>query len=194
MNGQLLVYEYTGNLITKWTRYSDESASEITHEALYLYNADQRLISETLLAYATMTGYRRALTYNSDGTVSCRGYAGDLTAQNNFVGTDILFFTPEGDVRRVEEYTSDGLPVSISEYLFDAKHTPFKNVIGFDKLVMNYETGIIHNAIVARNYNGDGVLQYERLSAFTYDSEGYPLSVSPIINTVPGETTTYAYW
>lgn len=191
-SGQLQTYEYTGNLITKSSRYIYDP-SVVDFETTYEYDENQKLIAETLFDYRSMSTSRKVFTYNSDDTVSYQGYSGNsgnLTA-NNLTG--IIYLNSEGESYRVEEFSSGNLLFK-KEFTFDDKNSVFKNVAGFDKLITMYDTGKKNNILTSRTYDVGGALVMGYTNSFTYNSGNFPNELTTTQNTGSSTTTNYFYW
>ena len=165
-------YTYTGNLITKIEYYDDTDTLEQTE--LFTYNGSSQLDSYTRLEHFDDLGYKDTYVYNSNGTVSSTSNSGDLSSQDDLVGTAIIHFE-DNEVSLVEEFSDLGTPTATRTYTYDTKKNPFKNVVGFDKItfVENEAIGIHHN-ILADNYNDGTVTTYT--TVYTYNASNFPLT------------------
>lgn len=166
-------YTYAGNLITKIEYYDDTDTLEQTE--LFTYNGSSQLASYTRLEHFDDLGYKDTYVYNSNGTVSSTSNSGDLSSQDDLVGTAIIHFE-DNEVSLVEEFSDVGTQTGTRTYTYDTKKNPFKNVIGFDKLtfVENEAIGIHHN-IVSDNHTEFGILT-TYTTTYTYNTENFPLT------------------
>lgn len=172
-DGVVTKFTYTGNLITKIEYFDDSDALEQTE--IFAYNSSNQLTSYTRLEHFDDNGDRETYVYNANGTVTCTSYDGDLLSQDNFYGTSIIYFT-NNEVSMIEEYSDIDILTGTRLYTYDTKNSPFKNIIGFDKIqfIENEAVGIHHN-IVTDNYTDFGVLT-TYTTTYTYNDNNFPLT------------------
>lgn len=190
-DGYYQTYTYTGDLITKITYLSD--ADEIEETETFTYNADSKLIRYVRAEVFIDQGVREEFVYNSDGTISTTTYSGTATSQTDLLNTSVIHFSG-GEVSMTELFDGSTL-VSTHTYTYDTKNTPFKNVIGFDKIaVIEAESiGLNHNILVDDYTESSNNFIYT--NTYTYNSSNYPLTWSEIegTDTTSIISTVYTY-
>lgn len=160
-------FTYTGDLITKTEYYHN---NEVVQENFYEYNTNDQLIIFKRLEYETGGIYESiyTYTYNTNGTVSYlreSGYSPNLNDSSN--GT--FYFNTDGLVSQVD--TSYG---EIIVYTYDNKNSPYKNILGVDKLLFeeNDANSYIKNIITSVTEYGSN--SYSSNYVYTYNSNNYP--------------------
>ncbi|MCG2610635.1 hypothetical protein LZZ90_03845 [Flavobacterium sp. SM15] len=191
-SGQLQTYEYTGNLITKTSRYLYDP-SVVDYETTYEYDENQKLIAETFIDYHSMTTSRKVFTYNADDTVSYQGYSGNIGNPTANGLTGIIYLNSNGEPYKVEEFSNGNLLFK-KEFTYDDKNSVFKNVAGFNKLLTMYDTGKTNNLLTSRTYDGNGVLVMGYTNSYVYNSGNFPDELTTTQNTGSSTTTNYFYW
>lgn len=172
-NGLLLFkYYYTGDLITKVESYD---GNELSITSIFTYNNNNQLISEVGLRYLPEpSGYRRTFSYNSNNTISTVEYSGTLSLQNTIIQTGTITLI------NGEEAISSNLNIETNTIFtrtktYDDKNSPFKNILGADKLFLSsvFGFGGKRNPVSITN-------SYPTISNITinyqYNDQGYPLS------------------
>jgi hypothetical protein len=173
---------YNGNLITKIEYFN---GSTLTQENIYQYNNNDKLINfKSNEYYSTSGNYGTSVdyTYNSDGTVSFSKYSGDLSLPLTLSSEGYFTFDSHGRVTSAVQdngYTET--------FTYDDKNSPFKNILGIDKLPFegDYANNFINNFIIRTNtYSGSNF-------TLTYNSNDY-LSIE--IEDDGDEITTTQYF
>lgn len=177
-DGTYVTYTYNGNLISERSFYYNGS---LNTKELFQYNASGQLINYKRLNPSNVILFSTVYQYNSDGTISVAGYKGSTqTASTQTVNRKV--FLLNGQVSKIENYTiSNGTAVTETlNYTFDTKNSPFKDIIGFDKLTY-YDmalngnarnvTGITTVGATLAN-SGNDVVQY------TYNAQNYPVTAN----------------
>jgi len=177
-DGRHVAYVYTGNLITERDFYTNNVLSS---KEIYEYDANNQLINYRRVNPSNAVTYRAVLSYNSDGTVSVNGYRGDVISQTNQLVNRKIFFT-NGKVNRMETYriVNGSTVTEAHNYTYDTKNSPYKGILGFDKLTyfdaalngnLNNVTSIATTGVSAANSVTDQI-------QYTYNSGNYPISAS----------------
>ncbi len=188
-------YTYTGDLITKIETIDDSNAT-LMQEQTFTYNASGKLVTYIIKDFDSGDGDRETYVYNSDGTVSITTYTGDTTTQTVPLSTGTVHFTGgivtevDLDVTDVASYTST------RTYTYDTKNSPFKNVIGMDKLsfIGGESNDVVHN-VLTDHYTSTLSSDVDTITTYTYNSMNFPTSDSEIEGTDATSViaTTYTY-
>lgn len=175
---------YTGNLVTKTEDYDINNILE--GKDTYSYNSNNELITH-VHAYANRINFvyqaqRTVYTYNSNGTITSTLYGGDLINQNTLVSSSTLSYS-NGEI---SSEVKQGSSTSINTFTYDTKNNPFKNIVGYDKIVItNPGAGLNHNQIQSA-FNGT---IYN--TQYSYDTNDFPITSSSLDS---GETETKQYY
>lgn len=157
---------YTGNLITKIEYFR---AGTLTQENIYEYNSNDKLINSKRNEYSSSGNYGTSVdyTYNSDGTVSFSKFSGDLNFPLTLSSEGYFTFDSQGRV--TSAIHENGYEET---YMYDVKNSPYKNVLGMDKLPfeLDYANNFVNN-FISRNdpYSGSDF-------TLTYNSSDYLIS------------------
>ena len=148
---------------------------------IFSYNANNQLLSFRRTTPTNTVLYKATYQYNSDATITINGYKGDVISQSTQVVNRKVFLL-NGQASRIENYTvvNGTAATEVLNYTFDTKNSPFKDILGFDKLTY-YDTALNGNArnvtgistsgaILANS--GNDVVQY------TYNPQNYPVSAN----------------
>ena len=164
-------YFYSGDLIER-VEVKDNNNNLIS-KMTYNYNSNNQIISYIELNYINNTGDRGVFTYNSNGTISCIEYEGDLTLQNNQTLTKVISLD-NGEVSSLSiNYSSS---TETTNFTYDNKNSPYKNILGINKvsyaLIGRFTSDINHN-ILQYTTSGNGY-SYQYDYQYTYNSGEYP--------------------
>lgn len=196
-NGYTTNYIYQGNLIINSKRYL---SGNLVKEIQYSYDNSQRCVNELSLDYQSNAGSKYTYTYNNDNTISFVLYNGDLNTQNNFYYGGKIHLNSIGDQISFEIY-NPGYYSTLINSVYDYKNSPYKNILGYNKLpLMRYtysyalsETAIDYTNTVAYSVN----------HAITYNSLNYAIHDVETVNqynngggspTVTSAILDYIYW
>lgn len=196
---QYEIYTYEGNLIKNIEVY-DRGTNILTSKRDFIYDANNRLINhtKTFISSAsntyTVQWIKDVFVYNNDGSIT-------FTKNQKKVLESNITITANGVVRlgtngEIAEKIHTENPGQTNAFTFtmscnyDSKNSPFKNIVGFDKLVLldeNYlfgEYGRINNLkdvnlVFTSPSNQTSTL----INVFAYDNEGYPVSCRTSIST-----------
>lgn len=175
-DGTHVVYTYTGNLITERAYYYNNT---LNTKEIFQYNDNSQLLSYRRVNPSNTVLYTALYQYNSDGTVSVSGYRGSTIVESSKI-VNRKVFVVNGQVNKIENYTiSNGSAVTeVLNYTFDTKNSPFKDILGFDKLTY-YDTALNGSARNVTGINtvgaslansGNDIVQY------TYNAQNYPVT------------------
>ena len=183
-NGYYETYTYTGNLITQVKNYNSSDGLEETET--FTYNANDQLVTYVRVQHTANTGMKTTFVYNTDGTVSTTSYSGTAASQTTAAGTGIILVS-NGEV--VMSQTSTG---SMHTYTYDTKNNPFKNVTGFENVMVigGVATGGVHHNILTDN-DGSG---YVYNTAYTYNNLNFPVTAVKSEGTETISSTEYIYY
>ncbi|MEO8516533.1 MAG: hypothetical protein ABI426_07305 [Flavobacterium sp.] len=180
------LYTYTGDLITKESKYYI-SNNALYEEVSFQYDNSDKLISQITIyspsAYAEKTLY----IYNTDGTVTYETHSGNATSQTNLSGTGKFWFDNDGEITRVEDYQNGAL-LKRKDMTYDVKNGAYKNITGYDKLLSSYGENGPFNVTTSSSYDANLVFTYGESLQFVYDANDYPVS-SVTTQNLPGNPT-----
>lgn len=180
-----IVFTYTGNLITKMD-YKDVNG--VSYQVDTFTYENDKLMSYVSIEPLEQVGRKEVYVYNSDGTVNINTFSGNLTSQTQAGGTGKVFFA-NGEISKIQ--TTIGLVTETTNYTYDSKNNPQKNILGLDKLAfINGEgDGVLRNILsevfVSEDYTDTFTYQY------TYTPANYPATS---VETYEGDITTTTYF
>jgi hypothetical protein len=160
---------YNGNLVTKIESYNLNNLMSIFY---FTYDSSEKLVQYKLDSPNLLRVWRNTYVYNNDNTISVSQYdafdGGTETLQ-----TQKYFLDSEGEIIRIEKY--NGTNTAITLYTYDTKNNPFRNVVGFDKLLNIIGQGIWRNTITTDEIDFDGTSsRSERI--MTYNAQDFLLT------------------
>lgn len=176
---------YTGNLITKTEHYNINNI--LKGKDTYTYNSNNEL-STYIHTFPNGNnvlnqGERTVCTYNQNGTITSTLYRGDLISQNTLDSTSTLTIS-NGEI--ISCVKNIGTTTETETFIYDTKNNPFKNIVGFDKIVLTAPgVGFNHNMIQSTN---NGVIYNNQ---YSYDANDFPTTRTRNIGTTV--TTQYYY-
>ncbi|MBC5834777.1 hypothetical protein G6N05_09930 [Flavobacterium sp. F372] len=171
------VYTYTGDLITEIKVYE---GSVLMETIIYQYATNGNL-AMSKNTNSSGNYVKNTFTYNTDGTISYVKVSGNATTtQITPYFTGKVYFT-NGDVTKVYiDYGPGNQSFNTTEtYTYDTNISPFKNVIGFEKinlaeeLTNNFDFGINHNILT---YKHNVTLLTSNV--FAYNTSNYPTQLT----------------
>ncbi len=159
LNGNYDVYIYTGDLITEIRNYNVDNTLSSTDD--FHYNSSNKLIGRNDLGSGV---YETSYVHNSNGTISF----------NDSGDSGVIYFQ-NGEIVRITKNLSGG-GVSEDTYTYDGMNSPFKNIVGFDKMAFAYwGTGIFHNELTY-HYTATGGITGTDTTTYTYNSNNFPIT------------------
>lgn len=185
------VYTYTNDLITK-KEVRDSNTNYLFSYISFTYDNSQRLIQNLSIDQPLNTGVKVLYEYNTDGTVFENVYLGTATSQTNFEESSKYFLGSNGEIIKVETYTSAGM--TTYNYSYDNKNNPFKNVLNLNKL--RPFSNNFYNQISSTTTNPSNVIINTSTSSYTYNSDNFPVFVvaTSVSNTGSTSTTSTQYF
>lgn len=183
-NGNYELYTYTGDLITQVKNYN---ASDVHVETeTFTYDSDKKLESYVRVNVVGNTGIKQTYVYNTNGTVSTTTYSGNATSQTTQTETGTIVISG-GEV--VVQTSSGG---AMHTYTYDTKNNPFKNITGFDKIMVigGVATGGVQHNILTDNDDAGYVYNF----AYTYNAANFPTSATKSEGGSSIYTTEYIYY
>ncbi len=163
-------FYYSGNLVTKVESYnSGQLMSVFTFE----YNSSEKLVQYKLVSPDIGRSERDTYVYNNDNTISVNHYTA-IDDDNETLQTQKYFTDSSGEIIKIERYSANSTATTL--YTYDTKNNPFKNVIGFDKLLNIVGQGIKHNTLTTHETAFDGVINQNE-KVITYNTQDYPLNM-----------------
>jgi len=171
-NGGYVAYTYSGNLITQRDFYYNGAFN--TRE-IFTYNANNKLTGYVRKNASNATIYQTVFTYNSDGTISVKGYRGATIGTGSEIVSRKVFLV-NGKVNKIETYstTNGATTTDVNTYTFDNKKSPFGSIIGFDKLTY-YDLALNGSANnVTKIVKGSSEVDNAQ---YTYNALNYPMTV-----------------
>ena len=182
-------YTYSGNLVTEVNVYGN--TNNLVEKDIYSYNSDSKVTSFIELDYLNNIGSRATYNYNLNGTISSSEYEGSLTSQTTLKETKTITFS-NGEVSTLFEQI--GTTTKTSNYTYDNKNSPLKNILGNDKLsycVFRTFTSEINHNLTKINKVQSGLSNLVSNFQYTYNSSDYPTLKSSV--EYPNQTTQYFY-
>lgn len=177
-DGSYVTYAYTGNLITERDFYYN---NVLNTKEIFTYNASNQLLNFRRTTPTNTVLYKATYQYNSDGTITINGYKGDVISQSTQLVNRKVFLL-NGQASRIENYTvvNGTAATEVLNYTFDTKNSPFKDILGFDKLTY-YDTALNGNARNVTGINTSGAILANSGSdvvQYTYNPQNYPVSAN----------------
>ena len=170
------MYFYTDDLITKIERFDDNSVH--TSDDVFEYNSAGNLIVFNRISYLTTIPNvtKQDYIYNSDNTISWDEYYGDLSAQNSYIYSGKYYLNANNEVEKLDLYLSGG-DVDESLITHDSYNSPFKNILGYNKLFpKHYASGSTNNVLSFLGYYNDDLYYGSNFSQYAYNSSNFPTS------------------
>jgi len=166
-NKEYSLYFYTGDLITKIESYYDGNLDYLT---TYEYNTNKQLVKEieTDIA-AKKVDMLTTYVYNANQTVSEKRI--EYSSSNTEYITNKTYTLVNGEISKI--VTDD----AIETYIYDSKNSPFKNVLGFDKIYELIESYGSKSILIEnkREYTYQSTTSNSgRKLKYTYNQAGYP--------------------
>ena len=188
-DGDYALYTYTGNLITK-IQYFDIVNTLLTVENL-TYDSNGKLI--TYVEIDGLDGYKETYVYNTNGTVSFSSFYGSNVSQTTPENSGVIVLQNGEVAKRTENLTGGG--VDERTYTYDTKNSPFKNVVGLDKIAIRtsfIDHGSFHNLLTWR-FTSTGNPTDGQTSIYTYNANNFPVTRTES-GTSPTDVGTYQYF
>lgn len=159
-------FTYEGDLITK-IGYSDDDNVTATEFHSYIYSNNK--LVQVKVFYNDELQVVSDYTYNSDGTIEIQetGYNGNSNSSRYK-----NYFDGAGNLIKKEQFDNNTL-TSTTNYTYDSKNNPFKNVTGYGV------TGASANNLISASIQGSGgSATTSQSNTYEYDSKDFPTSCS----------------
>lgn len=190
-------FTYTGDLITKIQDYTADNVNLFTSTFTY---TDGQLTSVVKEEIGKNKAERINFTHNATSSVTAERRIGTSTEQNRIVENEVLFFTDNKLVKKVE----NGIVPSSTMYEYDRANNPFQNVVGMDKINAYLNTsfgmfsssgleGIHNNRIKQTVYTTKGALDYVLVFKINYSDTNFPTNKMSPPNTPGAFEYVYTY-
>lgn len=162
-------FTYTGDFITKVEHYQ---SGALYSEDFYTYDSEDRLATYEQNLYDDPNNTYIAkceYTYNANGTVAF-SYNHGYFPTPSYSYTGLIQLNAEGAVTQIG--TSSGVTYS---YTYDDKNSPFKNILGIDKLFFegSYANPFLRNFLTEVTDNNNST--YTTSHTYTYNSDNFPI-------------------
>lgn len=133
----------------------------------YFYNSSDNLSSCVDKNYLNSNAYKEVYVYNIDGTVTRNTFSGNLVSQTSSLGYYSKFYFQNSEMLKQEGYDNNNTLVATTNYIYDGKNNPTRNILGFDKIFFAFDgCGNFQNVMFV---NLDP-------TEYTYDSNNFPIT------------------
>lgn len=170
-NNNITKYKYTGNNITSIENYYNGA---LFYKTTFRYDNNQRVISQLEYYIANnIVAERTDFSYNSNNIISFQKYYGSLSSQTTFSERGFIYYDSNNENFKVETYNEYYL-IKKTEWTYDTKNSPTKNIMGFNKipfLLEKYFNNLTHN-----EFDSNSNLIYNFTFDYIYDSDDFPTS------------------
>jgi len=176
---------YTNGLITSMT--SKDLEGNWMEPSTYTYDNNNRLS-----AYQSYTpsifGFPESVdrfeyTYNDNGTITEKWYTGENEPTE--LNKTSIFTLSEGNI--IQAVETDAMGNYTTTYSYDTKNNPYKNIPGYDKIVLlsirQGTNNVLSETIGASNTT----------TTYTYNENNYPLTSASIRNGEAATSMQYFY-
>jgi hypothetical protein len=186
-------FTYTGSTITKSEIKDNEGVVFQTYT--FEYDTNGRLVVYKSFGESGPGAitFKDVFIYNEDGTISTTQYSGDETSQT-IEGASAVFYLNGGNiVKRVvtSQNPMGGLPMTnTTNYTFDNKFTPERNIPGMSAIMIADQDGGVNN-VTSTDYVESN--DYDSIFTYTYNSAGYPLTSQSSSTIGSSGTIQYLY-
>lgn len=169
-NGYKQNYTYVGDLISKIERYNSSDVLLGYNE--YFYNSSGNLSSCVDKEYSTSSACKDEFVYNIDGTITRNVFGGNLVSQTILLGYYHKLYFQNSELLKQEEYDNNNTLANTTNFIYDEKNNPTRNILGFDKIFFAFDSsGNFQNLL---HINNDGSNHYTK--EYTYDSNNSPIT------------------
>lgn len=170
-------YSYNDGLVSKIVTTKKSDQSKLTTD--YVYEKGK------LISLKSSDGLVVNFTHESDKSVLYQGFSVDATEKQTKKFHGVLSLANSNlikDSRILNTTPADVISKEDVSYEYDSKKNPFHNVIGFDKLLLQFELFSLNNSLInvvensTTNTKDDQVMSSAKFHkrVFKYDEEGYP--------------------
>lgn len=188
--GGYSLFTYVGDLISKIETFNANNT--LSQRQTFSYNSNGLLVSSITLDFEFSKEFQENYVYNTDGTIAVSGFQGDLGSQVNANRNSVVTLV-NGEVSTYVNTNSITAETSTTTYIFDTKNSPFKNVIGFDKLkFINFEDIQGAHNVLSQSYTSP-TINYVINRVYTYNSLNYPILETETRTGSPNSNVTTQY-
>lgn len=188
-SGGIRKYFYENDLIIKIETKTD---NVLTKELFYEYDSNNKVsIRKEYYYTASPFAFKTVFNYFSNNTAHYEVYRGDFIEQNELVYQGDYLFNSSGQLISSTSETPSGELINTNLISYDTNNSPFKNIVGFEKLYFNGFSPI-GNKIESKEYASNNALMSSAIRQYQYNSDSYPSSCIMEFDT--GEITTYEYF
>lgn len=185
-NGFIQKYIYTGDLITRMEWTVDNTGIPIIY--VYSYNNSNQLVTMTKTDYLVDQSFRITFTYNSDRTITLNNYSITDNSQEKFDSSSKYYLNDTNDIIHIEDYNPAGTQIiQTTTFVYDAKNNPFKNILGWDKLLISRQGQYANVTSMVSSIEGT------QTSTYQYNNSDFPITESRIYSGNPGVTDELEY-
>ena len=185
-NGLIQKYFYTGDLITRMEWTVDNTGIPIIY--VYSYNNSNQLVTMTKTDNLVDQAFRITFTYNNDRTITLKNYSTIDNSQEEFDSSSKYYLNDTNDIIRIEDYNPAGTQIiQTTTYVYDAKNNPFKNILGWDKLLISRQGQYANVTSMVSSIEGT------QTSTYQYNNSDFPITESRIYSGNPGVTDELEY-
>lgn len=163
-----LEHTYSGDKIVNVKRYYGTSLDE---ETFYEYDNLGRVSSELIVYYVSDFSQKNIYTYNANNTISFQILSGDQSSQSPTNRSGLISRGTNEEVLKVEFFNQDVL-TSSEVFTYDAKNSPYKNIMGYDKLPLNREN--IFNMLTSVSSNANQDSGTNSIYEYGYNGSNFP--------------------
>ncbi len=177
-NGFSTIFTYSGDLITQIEEFI---GMELYKKKTFNYDSSNRLRS--YLIVSSSQGSKSDFTYLANGDISSVNYKGTNTSQTTQVSTSKVFFTNGAITKKETNVISSEFGDAytyISNYTYDNKNFPLKNVTGYNKIAFADDIkAFTHNIKTWEGTSALSILDnFLYVFSYTYNSSDFPITES----------------
>ena len=196
LNGEKLIFFYTGNLITK--EEIRNSQNDLLAQIDYTYDTNGRVTFYKEESFDN--GQIRFLTFEhlADGSVKSTSYNEQSSIPNGYAK---LFFQNENFVKR-ESYNDQNILLGTNTVTYDGKNNPFKNVVGANvygltdnRAAGDFVVGTTQNPLSFQSGGlGSNSFNIDNTYTYKYNPLNFPMQENyTSTNTFQSTTTSFSY-
>ena len=167
----VIKYKYTGNNITSIENYNN---GRLFHKTTFRYDNNQRVISQ-LEHYVgnNIIAERTDFSYNSNNIISFQKYYGSISSQTTIGESGFIYYDSNNENFKVETDNEYDI-IKKTEWTYDTKNSPTKNITGFNKLP--FLLGKYSNYLTTNEFDSSNNLINNFTYDYVYDSDDFPTS------------------
>lgn len=179
-------YFYTGDLITRMEWTVDNSGIPIVY--VYSYNNNDQLVMMTKTDNLVNQSLRITYAYNSDNTIILNAYSRTENSEEEFDSSSKYYMNDSNDIVRIEDYDQSGtLITKTTTFVYDSKNNPFKNVLGWGKLLIGRRGFYANVTSMVSSIEGT------QTSTYQYNNDAFAIAESRSYSGNPGVVDALQY-